>query len=183
MLTCTIWSHSCMPKLFSIGKQLEQFTREAPEAENTSIDNYSVLNDVEKQWRARSRYLESRGYRLRPRFREDWIPSWTLPENNGRTPESFEDHIPLPWTTGIDATQISTGRTVWLKHVPVTHHDIWALSDPEDLHRHAVPLLDRFASEGDDERTYLVMPFLRAIYEPSFKTVGDVLGLVSQIME
>jgi hypothetical protein len=34
------------------------------------------LFDSELWWRDRYRELESRGYRLRPRYRPDWEPSW-----------------------------------------------------------------------------------------------------------
>lgn len=35
------------------------------------------LDDGEKFWRDRYEWLQQRGYVLRPRYKPDWVPSWT----------------------------------------------------------------------------------------------------------
>src|SRR5258707_12879699 len=53
----------------------------------------TALTAIEKKWRHRQVFLESKGYRLRPRLRPGWIPSWTAV---GGQPHDFEDSIQLP---------------------------------------------------------------------------------------
>lgn len=49
------------------------------------IENH---NRVERLWVERCEFLESRGYRLRPRFRPGWVPSW---HRTGQNPLYSED--------------------------------------------------------------------------------------------
>ena len=58
-------------------------------------DSSAHLNVAERWWRVHQPWLEQCGYFLRPRYRQDWMPSW---ERKGvflklRTPE---DTIELP---------------------------------------------------------------------------------------
>lgn len=48
------------------------------------------LSDLEKWWRDRGEFLEAHGYRLRPRFRVGWKPSWL---ENGLKPTYCEDSL------------------------------------------------------------------------------------------
>jgi len=41
----------------------------------------------EKWWRDRYHVLEKRGYRLRPRYHPDWVPSWKKSRKGFRTAE------------------------------------------------------------------------------------------------
>ena len=58
-------------------------------------DASAYLNVAERWWRAYQPWLERRGYLLRPRYRQDWIPSW---EQKGFFSELHapEDAIELP---------------------------------------------------------------------------------------
>lgn len=38
--------------------------------------DFAILGPREIFWRDRFSFFEARGYRLRPRFRPGWIPSW-----------------------------------------------------------------------------------------------------------
>lgn len=64
-------------------------------AEDDESDSLAHLNVAERWWRAHQPWLERCGYLLRPRYRQDWVPSWeergTFPKR--RTPE---DIIELP---------------------------------------------------------------------------------------
>jgi hypothetical protein len=48
------------------------------------------LWDAEKRWVSLQPYLLSKGYELRPRYRPDWVPSWTL---TGADPDDCEDSL------------------------------------------------------------------------------------------
>jgi hypothetical protein len=43
----------------------------------SSATLYAELLSHEKIWRDRCDYFLARGYKLRPRYRPGWIPSWT----------------------------------------------------------------------------------------------------------
>lgn len=43
--------------------------------------NRGGLTDVEKEWCEIEPWLEEHGYRLRPRYRPGWIPSWRGKKN------------------------------------------------------------------------------------------------------
>lgn len=48
-----------------------------------------LLTD-EVWWRDRQRFLESRGYMLRPRYHPTWVPSW---KDSSLKPEDCEDSL------------------------------------------------------------------------------------------
>ena len=52
-----------------------------------------ALTPLEIWWRDRAIFLESRGYRLRPRFRPDWEPSWVSRSVNPFQCEDAQPHL------------------------------------------------------------------------------------------
>ena len=52
------------------------------------VEAFEKLSKDERWWMERSGFLESHGYRLRPRFRPGWVPSW---QNTGQDPINYED--------------------------------------------------------------------------------------------
>lgn len=48
----------------------------------TADETFSNLSLWERRWRDRQRFLQSRGYILRPRYHPDWVPSWRIPDSN-----------------------------------------------------------------------------------------------------
>jgi len=64
-------------------------------AEDDERDSLVHLNVAERWWRAHQPWLERCGYLLRPRYRQDWVPSW---EQKGDFPKrrTPEDIIELP---------------------------------------------------------------------------------------
>jgi hypothetical protein len=56
-------------------------------------EKYAVLTPGERWWRDMSGILETKGYRLRPRFQPGWRPSWQV---TGRAFETCEDGYPRP---------------------------------------------------------------------------------------
>ncbi|KAI0088676.1 hypothetical protein BDY19DRAFT_179850 [Irpex rosettiformis] len=156
---------------------------------NEDFLKYSILTQIETQWREISDYLELKGYRLRPRYCKNWQPSWELPENEGKHPQCFEDHIALPqkWKTGIDAIQVSTGRLVWIKRCEPnrTERDtlLSCLEVQDQSLNHCIPLLECIEENEDTGVYYLVTPFLRPVHDPPLETLGDAIEFTTHIME
>ena len=36
-----------------------------------------AINSLERYWRRHQKWLEKSGYMLRPRYKPEWVPSWT----------------------------------------------------------------------------------------------------------
>ena len=52
------------------------------------------LTTTEVFWRDHQKWLQDKGYMLRPRYMPDWKPSW-LENGDGRRPMEYEDAQPL----------------------------------------------------------------------------------------
>jgi len=145
-----------------------------------------TLFDSELWWREHYQVLENRGYRLRPRYSPDWIPSW---KKSGKEFYTVEDGQPTLLPTAMDATHLD-GRQVMLKSVPARGQQeleiARTVSSPE-LRRHprnhCVPLLDTFELPDTLDEKLIVMPFLRPFDEPRFQTYGEFVAFFTQICE
>ncbi|THH28987.1 hypothetical protein EUX98_g5199 [Antrodiella citrinella] len=145
----------------------------------------AMTEPIEATWRAKQKFLESKGYMLRPRYHQGWKPSW---EGTGKEKAQCEDSIPLPLRKNlIDATRTSDNKLVYIKRVEPddveTRIALMLSSDDarRDPRNHAVPVLDHF--ENDADSAYLVMPLLRALDDPPFLRVGDMLEFCDQVLE
>ena len=58
-----------------------------------------------------------------------------------------------------------------------------ALSAIDHPANHSVPVLDIFEDPTNDSISYLVMPFLRLMDNPSFEVVEEFLDFVDQVFE
>jgi hypothetical protein len=58
-----------------------------------AIRDPGTLFDRELWWRDHYQMLEDHGYRLRPRYRPDWVPSW---KKSGKEFYTVEDGQPIP---------------------------------------------------------------------------------------
>ncbi|KAL4243617.1 hypothetical protein ABKN59_011688 [Abortiporus biennis] len=133
-------------------------------------------------WRDIQPWLEQRGYMLRPRYRPDWKPSFTLKDDRF----DFEDGY------ASCRLRISTGEFVMLKRVSQVVHPFEVeltryfseesvRSDPRN---HCVPLLEVLENAPDHpDLNILVFPFLREFKNPRFRTVGEALEFFRQIFE
>lgn len=89
----------------------------------------------------------------------------------------------------IDASRISDGRLVYIKRVKTGGDEeritsmLSKAQDRSDAVNHCVPLLDLILDEEDAAYSYLVLPFLRPVDNPSFETVNDVVDFVEQILQ
>lgn len=88
----------------------------------------------------------------------------------------------------LDATRVSDGLMVNIKLVMTGNEPDIAksLSQPplcDYPQNHSVPILDHFPSEESPELSFIVMPFLRAIDDPPFYFVDEVIDFVDQVLE
>ncbi|KAI0057537.1 hypothetical protein BV25DRAFT_1841547, partial [Artomyces pyxidatus] len=117
----------------------------------------------EKWWARRSDALERTGYRLRPRFRADWVPSWVA-EN--KEIWDAEDGEYLTWKVVMDTTRTSDGSYVFLKELRADlgtgEQDITAYLSSE-------PLSQAFLTFGK------AVPFFTQIFEHNIAHRGCTL--------
>ncbi|KAF6754147.1 other/AgaK1 protein kinase [Ephemerocybe angulata] len=139
-------------------------------------------------WRDRYDWLLEHGYRLRPRYHPDWVPSWKT--NSKLTAGGTEDSKSLPHIDLIDAVQVESDRPVVLKLVE-THTSEEGLiveyfskepvaSDPRN---HCIYSMDVLQPPDDAEHTLLVFPILRPYDNPDFDTFGEALDFIRQVLE
>ncbi|KAI9063417.1 kinase-like protein [Trametes sanguinea] len=161
----------------------------ADSADELGEDVFAVLSEEERKWRDRYELLEAHGYRLRPRLRPGWVPSW-----RGKARHAIADTedwwVPPFRSKVMDATRVSDETLVYMKSIRTDSEELRILSylSSDELRRdprnHCVPLLDVFQdSTTDPDRSIIVMPFMRYIDEPPFGLVDDVLEMLDQVLE
>ncbi|PBK75025.1 hypothetical protein ARMSODRAFT_502494 [Armillaria solidipes] len=140
-------------------------------------------------WRDHSAWLKECGYELRRRFQPGWVPSW-----EGTKKDSYfcEDGLCFVRSdTYMDAKETSTGRIVAMKMIV---HD----ESPDELaigtflssgerssdnRNHCVPILRTLPIPDREGQVIIVMPHLRAWYDPRFKTIGEGMQFFKQMLE
>ncbi|KAH8107733.1 kinase-like domain-containing protein [Cristinia sonorae] len=171
------------PRLAGIPPDVRQ---EILEAGETGDPDGLELEEV--FWRDHQPWLEQKGYRLRPRYKPDWIPSWKADGGNelGR-----EDACPSMYPQVMDATRLSDGEMVLLKSVKHSWHpyeiEITKMFSEEPLRshpqNHCVPVFEVLASPRDPDISLLVLPLLRQHEDPPFETLGEVIEFFRQVFE
>ncbi|TBU50532.1 kinase-like domain-containing protein [Dichomitus squalens] len=152
-------------------------------------ERYATLSSLEITWRDRQQYLESRGYMLRRRYRPGWVPSWKTDPSIRPTDaeDSLTTHALRP--SLMDATRIADGKLVQLKRIRTDSQELdiaRRFSSPEyrsDPRNHCVPILDIIPDADDPQMSYIVMPFLRDVDDPPFKSVKNILDCIDQLLE
>ena len=170
-------------------------------AKATRKGRYELLPS-EVEWRDRQKHLAQRGYLLRPRYFENWKPSWI---GTNIHPHFCEDSIILIVSSDgfscgnlssyrrsqqnyhvIDATRQRDGKRVAIKVI---------LNDSDELHiaeylasvrgeeHHCVTALDVLQDPLDAQRSLLVMPFLRPYNNPEFQLFGEIVDFVGQMLD
>ncbi|RDX54887.1 hypothetical protein OH76DRAFT_1478401 [Lentinus brumalis] len=146
------------------------------------------LVEEEFFWREHQQWLADHGYMLRPRYRQDWQPSWL--KSNKLYFQCEDGKLPIRPNI-MAATRISDGRIVTIKQVEKSHTP-WEegvirflSSDPlaSDPHNHSIPLYDVLQSPLDNTITFLVMPYLIRIHKHKYATVGEALECFRQLFE
>ncbi|KAI0041739.1 hypothetical protein FA95DRAFT_1683028 [Auriscalpium vulgare] len=142
----------------------------------------------ERWWTKREKLLEAAGYRLRPRFRQEWVPSW---HGTKEFYFSKEDGLLNIFRVALDATRISDGKPVMMKQVVRAEGpyelDIATYLSSEGLmadpRNHTVPLLEVIELPNDERDKIMVMPLLRPFNNPKFETYGEAVAFMTQIFE
>lgn len=147
----------------------------------------NVLRPSEIWWRDNYIWLLEQGYKLRPRYHPDWVPSWVADEQIEFW-RSAEDSIPLTSPSLNDATQVSDGRHVVLKVIDSNEFPDEALiatylAHHDDPYNCSVPVLRRLEVPGGEGHNVIVMPVLRQYDSPPFDTVGEVVDFIRQVLE
>ncbi|KAH9918117.1 uncharacterized protein B0H18DRAFT_1032100 [Fomitopsis serialis] len=150
-------------------------------------DAVAILGVWEAPWRDRQRFLQSRGYMLRPRYHPDWVPSW---RTNNQSIIWCEDALSAPLRENlIDARRMSDDMLVYIKRVKAGDNEsrITTMLSSERLRQdprnHSVPVLDLFQDDEDPGISYMVMPFLRLIDSPQLDLVEEVVEFIDQTLE
>ncbi|KAI0368266.1 hypothetical protein BV20DRAFT_1022672 [Pilatotrama ljubarskyi] len=146
------------------------------------------LSSQEIFWRDHQKWLEERGYMLRPRYRPGWVPSW---KDTKRDYRECEDGLTSFYTHILDAKRLSDGAIVILKRVNKAKHpheaEISQLFSRQPLasdpHNHCVPIYEVLELPSDSSVLLLVMPFLRVYSNPRFATVGEAVECFRQLFE
>ncbi|KAJ7154563.1 kinase-like domain-containing protein [Mycena filopes] len=140
---------------------------------------------VERFWASIQPFLLTEGYQLRPRYRPDWVPSWTVKKNRH---QQYEDALTIIFISVLDATRISDGKKVILKRIE-TNGDEMAImkhlntpSMRSDPRNRTIPLLEVIPlPEGP--WSLLVMPYCREFNYPPFHCRNEFVAAMSQFLE
>ncbi|KII92697.1 hypothetical protein PLICRDRAFT_103575 [Plicaturopsis crispa FD-325 SS-3] len=146
------------------------------------------INGREHFWVKHYTWLEDCGYKLRPRYAPDWIPSWI---GTNKLLDLFEDGKTIFTERICDAIRIADGSFVSLKKIRRSSHPYEVeigqflssaplVSDPTN---HCVPLIDVLEVPDDEDVVILVMPLLRYYDNPRFDTFGETIEFLRQILE
>ncbi|TRM61133.1 kinase-like domain-containing protein [Schizophyllum amplum] len=149
----------------------------------------SDLSGFEKPWVKLYHFLMYRGYRLRPRYDPEYVP--TLVRKKRICHEAWyhepEDEIDIPVPGVLDAVRLADGTKVVLRKAATWRDEVPILQKlkhlQEDTRNHIVPILDTILLPDTDEHVLLVMPFLREYYDPPFSCPAQVIHALSQFLE
>ncbi|KAJ7661728.1 kinase-like domain-containing protein [Mycena rosella] len=154
--------------------------------EDYDAGQYTHLRSTEEAfWVDHQPFLLAQGYQLRPRYRPDWVPSWSLTPNRDN---QYEDSLDLIFTCVLDATRVHDSKKVILKCVPTDGHEIAIikyLSAPSvrsDPRNRTIPLLDSIPLP-DSPWSFLVMPFCRRFTYPPFHCRNEFVDAMNQFLE
>ncbi|KAJ7144702.1 hypothetical protein C8R46DRAFT_1360365 [Mycena filopes] len=140
--------------------------------------NVRFIRKSEIFWVEHQPWLEQQGYRLRPRYHPDWVPSWI--QDPSKVIYKCEDGLTLPTgATIVDAIHISDGAHVMLKAVPQDrcpeeiHIGRFFVSD-SDPANHCNAFRTTLQVPDNPNIQILVMPLLRSVLYPRFETIGEL---------
>ncbi|KAJ7487215.1 kinase-like domain-containing protein [Mycena galericulata] len=154
---------------------------------SSSKGEYSHLLEKHEQfWVDRQPFLLAQGYQLRPRYRPDWVPSWTVKE---KLTGQYEDGLDILWRSVLDATHIHDGKKVILKGVPTDGPEIGIIkylrsppTPPFYQWNRTIPLLE-IIEMPQSPWSFLVMPYCRRFNYPPFHCRYEFLEAMTQFLE
>ncbi|KAH9168326.1 kinase-like domain-containing protein [Lactarius sanguifluus] len=170
-----------------------------PVSASTAANNFSynepndrqagTLVMTERWWGDRYNEIAERGYKLRPRYRPKWEPSWF---KTGKDFYSVEDGQATILRAAMDATRTRDGHPVMLKKVLLSDgpHELRInklFSSPEhsrERDNYCAPLLDVIElSTRFESQQLMVFPLLRPFNQPRIQTFGEFAAFFTQICE
>ncbi|KAJ3520090.1 hypothetical protein NMY22_g12901 [Coprinellus aureogranulatus] len=138
----------------------------------------------EEMWIPLYPFLLSRGYKLRPRYHPEWVPSW-VSDPDGLDAFYREDSIPCRQNV-VDAAR-RDGSKVMLKRVSLDRQELeivlYTFSSPrsDDIRNCCVPILDVILLPACETHAIIVMPLLYEHVHLPFRRVGELLEMGSQL--
>ncbi|KAJ6505796.1 kinase-like domain-containing protein [Mycena vitilis] len=138
----------------------------------------------EKWWAKNQSFILTQGYKLRPRYEPNWVPSWTI-NPKGDHEDGLKSYLSSP---AMDAIRLVDGVKVVLKKVSkggVELHTTQLLSSPEarsDPRNHTIPILEIIPMPRENW-TLLVMPYCRVFTDPPFHCRAEVIEAMQQYLE
>lgn len=138
-------------------------------------------------WVAKFQFLKDNGYLLRPRYRPDWVPPWTLKPGASRL--TYESGILPSRPELLDAERISDKKVVMLKIAPKDSPEIEIgeyLSSEElqrDPRNHSLRLLEVLRDPSDAKNVILVLPLVRRVDEPPPASVRECCDIIEQTLQ
>ncbi|KAF8698608.1 hypothetical protein RHS03_07505, partial [Rhizoctonia solani] len=162
-----------------------------PPSDFDIVSSDEKRSGVEEMWVSFQPYLLSKGYRLRPRYRPDWTPSWKVdPQLRASDCEDSIDSMPVRI---LDAVKTEDDSQVIIKMlVPrqeegqnelavLSHFSSQEMRIHPD--NHVVPCIETFPLPGDHSGCFVVMPLLGRYSEPPFKTLAEIHDFLQQIFK
>ncbi|KAJ7290347.1 hypothetical protein C8J57DRAFT_1164596 [Mycena rebaudengoi] len=136
----------------------------------------------EKFWAESYEFILSRGYRLRPRYHPEWVPSWGSKRHV--IWHRCEDFLINFNGNALDALCIKDNQKVVLKRVNGKELEIFRHLGAfrSDARNHTIPLLDVIPFPGT-EWTFVVMPYCRSFNSPPFHCRGEFVDAMTQYIE
>ncbi|KAG8724769.1 hypothetical protein FRC09_014405 [Ceratobasidium sp. 395] len=147
---------------------------------------------AEKRWVSYQPYLLSKGYNLRPRYRQDWVPSWRI---TGQQPYECEDKGDTLALNVLDAIRVKDNNRVAIKILIPSPEDRNGAEEVKilehfssdvlkgDKENHVVPCLDTFPIPDVPGGMFIVTPLLSKYDRPQFWDLSDVHDFLEQIFE
>ncbi|KDN39488.1 hypothetical protein RSAG8_08783, partial [Rhizoctonia solani AG-8 WAC10335] len=140
-------------------------------------------SEAEERWVSFQPYLFSKGYRLRPRYQPDWIPSW---KGTNTKPSDCEDSVDRMPLRVMDATRLEDGEPVILKLV-VPSEDDEGLEERVIIEHFSTPPLRDHPSATltscVDSGCFIVMPLLSNYGDIPFYNIAEVHEMLKQLFE
>ncbi|KAJ7785303.1 kinase-like domain-containing protein [Mycena maculata] len=141
------------------------------------------LYSNEEFWVDSQPFLLTQGYQLRPRYRPDWVPSWTVKKNFYH---EYEDRLSIHMRRVLDATRMHDGKKVILKRIETDGDEISIIKHLDsvraDPRNRTIPILDIFAMPNSPW-SFLVMPYCRRFNYPPFHCRTEFVEAMTQFLE
>ncbi|KAJ3996370.1 kinase-like domain-containing protein, partial [Lentinula boryana] len=159
-----------------------------PLRQGSRRSNIYTLDTSEEWWVGHFKYLRERGYMMRPRYRPGWKPSYDQDLRGIYKGMFAEDSQIMIHSAIMDALRISDSLVVAMKHVKIsTSEDQIATlfsNDAHNLnpHNHCVRIIEILPVPEGNEKI-LVMAWMHEIMDPRFRTVGEAVQFLKEMVK